>query len=68
MNTSPTCALQQTNFTGDLPMEDNETDQGRSERGEGASYKGPNEVGGGVEGLSAGPLGWQRDAKHHAFC
>lgn len=38
-------------------MEDNETDQGRSERGVGVSYKGTNEVGGGVVGLSAGSLG-----------
>lgn len=69
LSASLTCALKQTNFTGDLPVEDNETERCRRKRGRvGASYKGTNEEGGGVEGLFAGLQGRgarrQRDAKH----
>ena len=65
---SLTCALKQTNFTGDLLVDDNGADWCGKERGVGAFYKGTNEAGVGVKGLFAGPLGqraWrQRDAKH----
>lgn len=40
LSASLTCTLKQTDFTGDLPVEDNETDQCGSERGRGPLTKG----------------------------
>lgn len=51
------CALKQTKFTGDLPVEDNETDRCRSERGRGPLTQRANEVGGGVVRLFAESTG-----------
>lgn len=51
-----TCPLKRMNFTGDLPVEDENTDQRRMVGG-GLSTRRTNEVGGRVERLFAGPPG-----------